>query len=113
MRLSIDITPEQHRVLKAAAALEGQSIKSYVLGRVLPERAAEDQTALANLEAELERRLVLGRVLPERAAEDQTALANLEAELERRLATADRGEIATKSVGEIFDDTLAEVEKSG
>lgn len=85
MRLSIDITPEQHRVLKAAAALEGQSIKSYVLGRVLPERAAEDQTALANLEAELE----------------------------RRLATADRGEIATKSVGEIFDDTLAQVEKSG
>ena len=35
MRLSIDITPEQHQYLKAAA-LRGQSIKNYVLDRTLP-----------------------------------------------------------------------------
>lgn len=85
MRLSIDLTPEQHRVLKAAAALEGQSIKNYVLDRVLPKRAAEDQAALADLEAELE----------------------------RRVAAANRGELATRSVTAIFDDTLSELERAG
>ena len=35
-RLSIDITPEQHKRLKASAALCGQSIKDYVLERSLP-----------------------------------------------------------------------------
>ena len=85
MRLSIDITPEQHRVLKAAAALEGLSIKSYVLDRVLPERTAEDQAALADLEAELE----------------------------QRVAAANRGEVATRSVSAIFDDTMSELKRPG
>ena len=34
-RLSIDITKEEHRRLKASAALEGQSLKDYVITRVL------------------------------------------------------------------------------
>ncbi|MFC3228391.1 antitoxin [Marinibaculum pumilum] len=34
-RLSIDISPQQHQQLKAMAALKGQSIKDYVLGRAL------------------------------------------------------------------------------
>ena len=34
-RLSIDISPEDHPKLKAIAALKGQSIKDYVLGRAL------------------------------------------------------------------------------
>lgn len=33
MRLSIEITREQHRYLKAIAALQGQTIKDYVLER--------------------------------------------------------------------------------
>jgi four helix bundle protein len=36
MRLSIEVTPEQHARLKAVAALRNQSIKDYVLERVLP-----------------------------------------------------------------------------
>jgi uncharacterized protein (DUF1778 family) len=36
MRLSIEVTPEQHQRLKAVAALRGQSIKDYVLNLVLP-----------------------------------------------------------------------------
>jgi Antitoxin ParD len=40
MRLSIEVTQEQHQRLKAISALRGQSIKNYVLERVfqpLPE----------------------------------------------------------------------------
>ena len=36
MRLSIEITPEQHKKLKAIAALQGKSIKDYVLEKSLP-----------------------------------------------------------------------------
>ena len=45
MRLSIEVTSEQHNKLKAVAALNGQTIKDYVLDRVLPdtEAAALDQ----------------------------------------------------------------------
>jgi hypothetical protein len=48
MRLFIDINPEQHQHLKAAAALQGQSIKNYVLERALPQ--CNDQEALNKLE---------------------------------------------------------------
>jgi hypothetical protein len=58
MRLSIDITPEQHQRLKAIAALQGQSMKDYVLNRVLPQGAeATDDEALKRLEAFLEPRI--------------------------------------------------------
>ena len=42
-RLSIEISPEQHNRLKAAAALHGQSIKDYILERTLPP-LPEDET---------------------------------------------------------------------
>lgn len=54
MRLSIDVTPEQHQRLKAVAALSGQSIKDYVLDRVLLVEADE---ALQQLEAFLAPRI--------------------------------------------------------
>lgn len=58
MRLSIEVTPEQHQRLKAVAALRGQSIKDYVLERVLPDIAAADEDeALRQLEAFLEPRI--------------------------------------------------------
>lgn len=58
MRLSIEVTPEQHQRLKAVAALSGQSIKDYVLNRVLPslETAKEDE-ALQRLESFLKPRI--------------------------------------------------------
>ncbi len=40
-RLSIDISGDQKSQIKALAALRGQSIKDYVLNRVLPESGAE------------------------------------------------------------------------
>lgn len=58
MRLSIEVTPEQHQRLKAVAALRGQSIKDYVLNRVLPETSTkEEDEALRQLEAFLELRI--------------------------------------------------------
>ena len=57
MRLSIDITPEQHQRLKAVAALQGQSMKDYVLNRVLRDIPVDDAEAIRQLEAFLEPRI--------------------------------------------------------
>lgn len=53
MRLSIDITQEQHKMLKATAAMQGKSIKDYVLERTLP----DEEAALKELEAFLKPRV--------------------------------------------------------
>jgi len=59
MRLSIEVTPEQHQRLKAIAALSGKSIKDYVLERVFLESSspANGEEALRELEAFLEPRI--------------------------------------------------------
>ncbi len=54
-RISIDVTVEQHQRLKAMAALQGKSIKEFVLASTLG--AHGDDSALAELEALLERRI--------------------------------------------------------
>ena len=81
MRLSIEVTPEQHQRLKAVAAIRGQSIKDYVLDRVLPETPA---------------------------AEEDEALRQLEAFLEPRLKAAQE-EVVHKSVEQIFEETHKEM----
>ena len=57
-RISIDVTPEEHQRLKALAALQGKSIKEFVLASTLGAQsgsaAAKD---LAELEALLDQRL--------------------------------------------------------
>lgn len=57
VRLSIEVTPEQHRQLKSVAALRGQSIKAYVLERVLPQASTDEEAAMCELDAFLELRL--------------------------------------------------------
>ena len=74
MRLSIEISPEQHQRLKASAALQGKSIKDYVLDRTLPD------------------------------SDEQSALHELEAFLKPRIEAADAGNFSSKSVDDIFDD---------
>jgi len=81
MRLSIEVTLEQHQRLKAVAALRGQSIKDYVLDRVLPNTPTED--------------------------EDE-ALRQLESFLEPRIKEAN-GPVITKSVQQIFEETHQEM----
>ncbi len=76
-RLSIDITPEEHQKLKAIAALKGESIKDYVLKRILG-----DAPALNDLSE----------------AEAVAALADF---LRPRIEQARRGEFSTKSMADI------------
>ena len=76
-RLSIDISPEEHQKLKAIAALKGQSMKDYVLGRALGDVPALDGMS-----------------------EDEAfkALTNF---LEPRIEQAKRGQFSGKSVEDI------------
>jgi len=84
-RLSIEVTPEQHHRLKAMAALSGQTIKEYILERVLPPLPEED-----SLSAE-------------------EALQQLQAFLKPRIAEAERGEVVNQSVEQIFEEVRQEL----
>jgi len=53
-RLTIDVTKQQHKALKAFAALEGKSIKQYALERLFP---PDERLAMQELKALLESRL--------------------------------------------------------
>ncbi|MCK5647294.1 MAG: DUF1778 domain-containing protein [Gammaproteobacteria bacterium] len=78
MRLSIEITPDQHQRLKAAAALKGESIKDYVLKRTLPN------------------------------PDEQSALQELEQFLAPRIKAVENGALSTRTVDNIFDEVLKE-----
>ena len=78
MRLSIEITTNQHQRLKAAAALQGQSIKDYVLRRILPN------------------------------SEERVELQRLEEFLKPRIEAANNGQLSSKSVDDIFNEVLEE-----
>jgi hypothetical protein len=56
MRLSIELTVEQHEELKARSDLSGQSIQEYVLARVFQD-TDDDEAALFQLEAFLAPRI--------------------------------------------------------
>lgn len=78
MRLSIEISPEQHQRLKASAALQGKSIKDYVLDKTLPD------------------------------SDEQTALLELEGFLKPRIEAAKKGDFSSKSLDDIFDEVVQE-----
>lgn len=81
-RLSIDLTPEQHQKIKAIAAMQGKSIKEYVLNQILP-------------------------TLPD----EEMALHELEAFLDERAKSVKTGKISQKSVKEIFQEVYSESAK--
>lgn len=57
-RISIDVTPEEHKKLKTIAALKGKSIKEYVIERTLGFSVDEDEeSALRELELLLDERI--------------------------------------------------------
>jgi len=86
-RLSIEVTPEQHQRLKAIAALHGQTLKDYILERTLPD-------------------------LPEsESLSEEEALERLDAFLHTRIAEAERREIVTNSVEQIFSDVRDEPDR--
>lgn len=56
-RISIDVSDEEHRKLKAMAALSGQSLKDFLLRRALNEQiSAGEEDALGELVTLLDRR---------------------------------------------------------
>ncbi|MGO9204132.1 MAG: antitoxin [Limisphaerales bacterium] len=59
-RISIDVTDDEHKRLKAMAALRGKSIKDYVLERTLATSEAE-HAALQELEELLDKRIRAAR----------------------------------------------------
>ena len=79
-RLSIELTPEQHQRLKAMAALQGQSMKDYVLARSLPDLPNRDSMT------------------------EEEALHQLEQLLTPRIEAADRGELSPRTPQQIFEE---------
>jgi uncharacterized protein (DUF1778 family) len=81
-RLSIDLTSEQYKKIKAAAALQGKSIKEYVLNQILPI-----------------------------SSDEEIVLHELETFLDERVKSAKAGKISKKSVKEIFQEVYSESAK--
>ncbi len=83
-RLSIEVTPEQHQRLKAVAALQGKTIKDYVLERALP--PLPDMDSLS----------------------EEEALNKLEDFLNPRIVAARKGQFSSRSVEQIFEGVRQE-----
>ncbi len=82
-RLSIDLSPQEHRQLKAMAALKGQSIKDYVLSRALVD-------------------------MPDpKTMTDEEALQALKQLLAPRLAEVEAGDVVTATADDIKRDARA------
>jgi hypothetical protein len=77
-RLIVDVSSEQHQIIKTLAATEGKSIKDFVLERILPDTEAGEAEAWDEL------RNILGE----------------------RLRTATQQGVSSKSVSEITEETL-------
>ena len=71
-RISIDVSPEEHRKLKAIAALQGKSMKDYLLeGKIDP---AEEDKALGELESLLDDRIANHRISGEKGRSSAKAI---------------------------------------
>ena len=88
-RLSIEVTPQQHQRLKAIAALQGKTIKEYVLERVLPPAPKQSPQS------------------------EEEALQQFEEFLAPRIEAAERGEFSSRSVKQIFEDVRQERQYKG
>jgi Antitoxin ParD len=76
-RLTIDITEQQHKALKAMAALEGKTIRQYALEKLFPPAPDEEQ-----------------------------AWAELKTLIERRIAESAAGAVSSKTFDEIVEEEL-------
>ena len=126
-RLTIDISPEQHKSLKAMAALEGKTIRQYTLERLFPRgntaqrstaepaphrlRFPEDD-AYEQALREGRRTITLGELLDKPEAEmddaEKAALAGFLRFLEQRAEEARSEPLSTRTIDDIFDDVMRE-----
>lgn len=81
-RLSIDLTEQQHKSLKALAALQGKTIRQYAVERLFPAEAHSEDMS------EDEAWAALGKLLNE------------------RIAAGLAGEVSTRSVADILKAEL-------
>ena len=82
-RISIDVTPQEHQRLKAMAALQGMSIKEFVLANTLG------------------------------LAEENAALAELETLLDKRLKSAKAGRVSSRTVGDVLAIVKKDISNTG
>lgn len=81
-RIVIDVSGEQHQKIKTLAALNGQSIKDFVLDKVLERNTSSDEQAWDDLK----------KVLVD------------------RIQSAEKGELSGKTMLEIADEKVREME---
>jgi hypothetical protein len=89
-RLSIDIDERQHQQIKAMAALQGKSIRDFVVERVLPPLPASTVEE----------------------GEDTPAWQAFRSLMQDRIAEADTGAISERTFQEIFDAVQREIKAS-
>jgi hypothetical protein len=116
-RLTIDISPEQHKSLKALAALEGKTIRQYALERLFPRGNATERSNAQPKEALGEtganrRPITLGDLLDK----DQAAMDGAEKAawtsflhfLEQRAEEARSEPPSARTIDDIFNDVMRE-----
>jgi molybdopterin-guanine dinucleotide biosynthesis protein A len=82
-RLTIDLTDEQHKTLKAIAALEGKSMREYSIEKLFP---AKSGTELSN---------------------ENQAWEEFKLFIGKRVDDALAGEVSNRTIDEIFDEVLS------
>ena len=63
-RLSIELSQEQHQQIKALAALQGKSIKDFVLSKLFQKNSKDEDMAMAELETLLLSRIQQAKTTP-------------------------------------------------
>jgi len=80
-RLTIEITEQQHQNIKALAALHGQSIKEYVMQKLLSSPSDEAQTTQEAKLAKLRAHLAIGEAQADRGEFVDYSLEKMKAEV--------------------------------
>lgn len=80
-RLSIELTPEQHKKIKAMAALKGTSIQEYLIACLFPP-----------------------------FSDEELALQELETLLNKRIEPAKAGQVSRRTVEDIFQGVYQETQ---
>lgn len=79
-RLSIEITDEQHQQIKAFAAIQGKSIKDFILEKLFPTQTGDN--------------------------DEKKAWQELQTLLTARISAAESGAVSSKTFAQITEETI-------
>jgi hypothetical protein len=85
-RLSIELTTEQHQQIKTLAAMQGKSIKDFILEKLFSAQSANN--------------------------EEQQAWQELQTLLTARIAAAESGSVSNKTFAQITNETIQKWSKT-